>query len=93
MKTLSYDDDTPAAEIIRAAEHEDVVLMRNGRAVALVVGFDDEDLEWYARERDPDFLASIARARAQVEKGKTKTHQELKRELGLDRKARAKAKR
>ncbi len=58
--------------------------MKDGHAVALVTPFDDEDLEWFARERDPAFLASIAEARRQVEQGRTTTHADLKRQLGLD---------
>jgi hypothetical protein len=44
---------------------------------------DDDDLQWYARERDPAFLASLARARQQVREGKTIRHDDLKRELGI----------
>ncbi len=83
MKTLNCNENTPSAAIIQAAESEDVVLMRDGHAVALVVPFDDDDLEWYARERDPAFLASIARAREQVRLGRTRSHEQLKEELGL----------
>ncbi len=83
MKTLNWNEHISSAEIIQAAEGEDVVLMRDGHAVALVVPFDDDDLEWYALERDPAFLASIARAREQVRQGRTRSHEELKRELDL----------
>ena len=83
MKTLNWNEQTTSKEIIQAAEREDVVLMHDGHAVALVVSFDDDDLEWYARERDPDFLASIINAREQVRRGRTLSHQELKQELGL----------
>jgi hypothetical protein len=83
MKTLNWTEKTGSAEIVQAAEHEDVVLMRDGHAVALVVPFDDDDLDWYGRERDPAFLASIARAREQVRQGRTRSHEELKKEFGL----------
>ena len=46
--------------------------------------FDDDDLECYAAERAPAFLASITRARQQVQQGHTRSHQELKQELGVD---------
>jgi len=46
--------------------------------------FDDDDLAWCARERDPAFLASLAEARRQVEQGNTLSHGDLKKELGLD---------
>jgi len=69
---------------VRQAEHEAVVLMGDGHAVALVTPFDDDDAEWYARERDPAFLESLASARQQVSAKRTKSHEQLKRELGLD---------
>jgi antitoxin (DNA-binding transcriptional repressor) of toxin-antitoxin stability system len=83
MKTLNCQENTPSAEILQAAEGEGVVLMRDGHAVALIVPFDDDDLAWYTRERDPAFLASIAQAREQVRQGRTRAHEDLKRELGL----------
>ena len=46
--------------------------------------FDDDDLAWYARRRDPAFLASLAKARGQVEEGESVSHEDLKKELGLD---------
>ena len=84
MKTVTWTENTSCADIVRQAEHEEVILMRDGHAVALVTPFDDDDLEWYAREHDPAFLASIARARQQVADQRTTSHQDLKRELGLD---------
>jgi hypothetical protein len=83
MKTMNWTEATASVEILQAAQTEDVVLMRDGHAVALVVPFDDDDLDWYARERDPDFLASIARAREQIRSGRTRSHQDLKKELGM----------
>ena len=82
MKTMNWN--TAGEDLVQSAEHEDVVLMRDGHAVALVTTFDDDDLEWYAAERAPAFLASIARSRQQVQQGHTRSHQELKQELGVD---------
>ena len=45
--------------------------------------FDDDDLDWYVRERDPAFLAALVQARRQVREGRTIGHGELKQELGL----------
>ena len=84
MKTVTWTENTSCADIVRQAEHEEVILMRDGHAVALVTPFDDDDLEWYVREHDPAFLASIARAREQVADQRTTSHQDLVRELGLD---------
>jgi MoxR-like ATPase len=83
VKTVSYSEQTSWAEIVREAELGDVVLIRDGHAVALVMPFDDDDLHWYARERDPAFLASLARARQQVADQNTTSHDDLKRELGI----------
>jgi antitoxin (DNA-binding transcriptional repressor) of toxin-antitoxin stability system len=84
MKTVDWTDDRPMGEILGGDPKEDVVLFRDGHPVALVIPFDEDDLEWYARERDPEFLASLARAREQVANGQTIGHEALKRELGLD---------
>jgi hypothetical protein len=62
MKTIAVSDTTTVEEMIAAADDDDVVLLREGRPVALLTAFDDDDLDWYARERDPAFLESIARA-------------------------------
>jgi len=77
MKTVTVSGSSPLEEALSEGD-EEVVLVRDGHAVALVVPFDDEDLEWYARERDPAFIASIAEARKQIEQGKTISHLELK---------------
>lgn len=76
---------TPAAseQAIRDGQSEEVVVLRDGRPVALVVPFDEDDLEWYGRECDPAFVESIARAREQVKSGQTLSHDELRRQLGL----------
>jgi hypothetical protein len=84
MKTVAWNENTSCAEIVRQAEHEDVVLDRDGHAVALITPFDDDDLEWYVREHDPAFLDSIARAREQVAEQRSVSHEELKRELGIE---------
>jgi hypothetical protein len=77
MKTVTVTGSSPLEEVLSDGT-EDVLLVRDGHAVALVVPFDDEDLEWYTRERDPAFIASIAKAREQVAQGKTMSHRELK---------------
>jgi antitoxin (DNA-binding transcriptional repressor) of toxin-antitoxin stability system len=82
MKTMNCTDQTSCNDVVQTAGGEDVVLMRDGRAIALVIPFDNDDLDWYARERDPAFLQSIARARQQVRAGQTTGHEQLLRELG-----------
>jgi len=83
MKTVIWTENTPWDEVLREGEQEEVILMRDGHAIALLVPFDDDDLDWYARERDPSFLASIAQARRQIERGQTMSHEDLRRDLGL----------
>jgi antitoxin (DNA-binding transcriptional repressor) of toxin-antitoxin stability system len=84
MKTIALSDKTPLDELMRQAEKEDVLLTRDGHAVALLMPFDDEDVEWYTREHDTAFLESIAKARQQVANRKTKSHGDLKKELGME---------
>lgn len=84
MKQVVWTHDISWEDTVRQAEHEDVVIMRDGHAVALMVPFDDEELDWYLREHDPQFISSIARARQQVVAGQTVAHDELKRHLGID---------
>ena len=83
MKTINLTDTSSLEDVLKQAHEEETVVLRNGHAVALVVPFDDEDMAWYARERDPAFIDSIAKARAQAAAGKTVGHAELKRQLGL----------
>jgi hypothetical protein len=83
MKSITISDDTSFDEVMESLQNEDVLIVRNGAAVALLSPFDDDDLLSYARERDPSFLTSIARARDQVREGNTISHSELKDKLGL----------
>ena len=84
MKTIHCTEDSPWDDLLREAAQEEIVLVRDGHAVALITPFDDDDLRWYARERDPAFLASLATARQQVRAGRTVRHGDLKRELGIE---------
>jgi hypothetical protein len=84
VKTVTWTDNASWDDVLRQAGQEDVVVLRDGHPVALMTPFDDDDLAWYARERDPAFLASLAEARRQVAEVKTLSHEDLKRDLGLD---------
>ena len=61
-----------------------MLVLRDGHPFILMTPFDDEGLAWYAREHDPAFLASLIRARDQVESAECVSHEDLKRELGID---------
>ncbi len=84
MKTVTWTENASWDEVLRQAAEEDVIVLRDGHPFVLMTPFDDDDLAWYARERDPAFLESIARARRQVEQGASVSHENLKREFGLD---------
>jgi hypothetical protein len=84
MKTVAWTGATPWEQLMKEAENEDVVVMRDGHAVALVMPFDDDDLDWYSREHDPAFLASLGKPRQQIANGHSRSHQDLKKELSLD---------
>lgn len=83
MKSIELTTPAASEQAIRDGQSEEVVVLQDGRPVALVIPFDEEDLEWYARERDPAFIQSIARAREQAKSGQTLSHAELKAKLGL----------
>jgi len=83
MKSIELTTPAASEQAIRDGQAEEVVVLQGGRPVALVVPFDEDDLEWYARERDPAFVQSIARAREQAGAGQTLSHDELKAKLGL----------
>lgn len=83
MKTVAITDKPSIAELL-PENGEDVLLVRDGHAVALVTPVDDDDLDWYARERDPAFVESIRRAREQIKRGETMSQAELDRVLSKD---------
>jgi hypothetical protein len=81
MKTVTVTDSMPLAEVLPPDATEGVALMRDGHAFALIVPFDDEELLWYVREHDPEFIASIARGREQIARGESVSMEQLRREL------------
>ncbi len=84
MKTVSWTANSSWDDVLGQIGEEDVLVLRDGRPVVLITPFDDEDLAWYARERDPAFLDSLAKARRQIQDGESVSHEDLKKELGLD---------
>jgi hypothetical protein len=83
MKTVIWTQNASWDEVLQQAGEEEVLVLRDGHPVVLMTPFDDDDLAWYARERDPAFLESLAKARRQVEQGETVSHETLKAQLGL----------
>lgn len=82
MKQIELTPEVALEHLLQQAKQEDIVVMRQGHAVALISELDDEELYWYARERDPAFLASLSRARTQIQEGQAVSHEELKHQLG-----------
>jgi hypothetical protein len=83
MKSIAIPNDSSLNEVVANLQDEDVLIVQNGSVVALLSPFDEDDVDWYIRERDPSFIESIARARRQVHEEKTIGHSELKDKLGL----------
>jgi hypothetical protein len=84
VKTVSWTEDVRWDDVLWQASEEDVLILRDGHPVVLITPFDDDDLACYAREHDPAFLASLARARRQVERGEVMSNGDLKKEFGLE---------
>jgi len=84
MRHVDVTPELKMETILLQMKGEDVVLKWQGRAVALLSEFDDDELYWYQREHDPEFVASIAEARKQAAEGRTFPHDELKKRLGIE---------
>jgi len=76
--TLKWED------IYERLKEDEVIVMRDGQAIALVSDVDADELYWRKREQDPEFIASIARAREQFARGESISHEDLKKELEIE---------
>ena len=82
MKTITVSTDVPLRKLVEQARREELVILQDGHPVAKITAIDDDDeTYWNKRERSPEFIASIARARKQVAEGKTISHAELTRRI------------
>ncbi len=84
MKTVELTTSGAIERAVADGQREDVVILRDGQPVAIITPFDADALYWYKREHDPEFIASIARGRADVAAGRTISQEDLVRKLGLD---------
>jgi PHD/YefM family antitoxin component YafN of YafNO toxin-antitoxin module len=84
MKRVELTASLKVDNVVKQMNGEDVVLMRQGHAVALLSKVDDDELYWIERENDPAFIASIAKARKQVARGETISHDDLKKRYGIN---------
>lgn len=85
MKTITATKELSSEDLIDQVQNDQIILLRGGRPAAVVMSLDDDDdLEWLKRELDPQFIASIARAREDVRKGKGVSHDEVVKMFGLE---------
>jgi prevent-host-death family protein len=63
---------------VKKAEKEEVVITVHGRPAAVIIGFEGED-DWleYRLLKDEKFIERVAQSRAQYQKGKYTTLEEL----------------
>ena len=83
MKTIPATKELSSEDLIDQVQDDNVVLLRDGKPAAVVMLLDGDDLEWLKRELDPEFIASIARAREDVRQGKGLSHEEVVAMFGL----------
>lgn len=84
MKAIDLKDYPEFEIILGSLNDEGTVVTRNGHAVALVTPLDDDELEWRALESDPAFKESLLRADRHISEGKFSTHEQVKKELGIE---------
>jgi PHD/YefM family antitoxin component YafN of YafNO toxin-antitoxin module len=85
MKTITATKELSSEDLIDQVQNAPIILLRGGRPAAVVMSLDDDDdLEWLQRELDPQFIASIARAREDVRQGKGVSHDEVVKMFGLE---------
>ena len=84
MKKLQWTDAGSAEQVLRESQSDDVIVMRDGQPVAVVMAVGGDEAYWLEREADPAFIESLARAKKGIEEGRGISHEDLKRELGLD---------
>ena len=73
------------ASVLDVARRGDVLLTRNGHAVALVEKFTDQDLEDWRFEHDPEVLRQTKAARERFRRGEGETLEQVMRDLRLSR--------
>ena len=75
---------------VQLATHEEIVVTRHGRPAAVLIGFEDDD-DWfdYQLEHDPRFIARMEAARRSLETGQGISIEQVRTQLGLASKPRA----
>ena len=81
MKKISVEDfSKQATALLETAQRERVVVIRNGKPLAVLMGIENKDEEDLALERDEDFWQMIHERR----KEKTISFADVKKRLGLN---------
>jgi hypothetical protein len=84
MKVIEVHPQPPSfAELLEAAQHEDILLVREGQPVARLEKFDAEDLEDWQYESSLAALQRGRHAREQYAHGEYKTLDQLKDQYGI----------
>lgn len=84
MKTIRWTDAASAEDALRQARDEEVLVVRDGHPVAMVLPMDQDEWDWYVREQDANFIKSIAEARKDVAEGHVTRHEDLRATLRPD---------
>lgn len=87
MKTIAIEQETrPVAEWLPPDDSEEIVyLTRAGQTRFAVVPFDEGDEEVLAMQKNSELMAYIAGCVERARKGPTKSLEEIKAALGIDK--------
>lgn len=86
MKLIDIEQPIPELQtLIALAQPEDLVLKRNGHALARLERFTDADLADWQFEHDPQVIRQADAARRRFERGEGMTLEQVRAALGLRR--------
>jgi antitoxin (DNA-binding transcriptional repressor) of toxin-antitoxin stability system len=83
MKTVTLTDlQTDVSQYLELAELEDIIILKEGKAVGVLRGFSDEDDAFdYELENHPIFQERVRKSRQQFREGKGISLEDVKAEL------------
>jgi len=85
MKTIEMDQATRSlAECAREAGAEPLVIVQQGKPVAVLLPLENTDLETVALSTDPRFIELIQRSRSRLAEEGGLSSDAVRRELGVD---------
>ena len=84
MKVVELMPNPPSfADLLNAAQHEDILLVREGRALARLERFDDKDWEDWKYEHSPAAQERGRHAREQYARGEYKTLEQVRKQFRI----------